>query len=85
MHRHEGREYISGDHCPHCWRQSFEKAKAENTELRHALADARKVIHEAVDRIRPLMPFLLNYCRGTLPEPYDDYMLDKFEREQMDE
>lgn len=41
--------------------------ETELLETRHALTEARGVIHEAVDRMRPLMPFLLNYYRGTLP------------------
>lgn len=59
MHRHCGADYLSGDDCPHCWKQSFEKAQAENTELRNALSDARGIIREFVDRLQPLLPFIL--------------------------
>jgi hypothetical protein len=37
----------------------IDRIEAENTELRHALTDARAVIAEIVDRVQPLVPFIL--------------------------
>lgn len=52
-HRHNGRDYPSSDHCPHCWKQSCEVLQEQLNKARAKLA---QLSAEAKAAREPLPP-----------------------------